>query len=182
MSHHRETMRSTIARALELERARAPRLKERMTKAPEGDYRSDLERHLVQTYRHQRLLRRHLESLNGAPTSSLISTATTTATDLLARAYDIAQIPLRTLMGGEQEETILEGAQGEARTGAELIAAYLALERIAANIGEVDISHLARELHKEEEAMLARLGSHIPELANHEVPPTVSDVSEQASA
>lgn len=175
MSHHVETMRKGLERALKLERARAPRLKGHLATAPEGAYKADLERHLQQTFRHQRLLRREFERLNGAPTTSLLTTATSTAAGLVGKAVGLVQGPIRAVLGNG-ESSVLEGAQDEARSGAELIAAYLALERIAANVGDTDVSHLARELHKEEEAMLARLGSHIPELANKEVPPTVTTV------
>lgn len=180
MSDNRQTMRAMIERAVQLERAREPELRRRLESAPEGDYRDDLKRHLTQTRRHAVMLRAHLERSDGAPADlveDLLHGAAYLALGLITKTYGLARRPLEALIDHDGEEGPLEGAQAGARTAAELIAAYLALERIAANLGDTDLSHLARELRKEEEWMLQRFGDHIPELAGLRVPPTVTEAS-----
>lgn len=189
MSHHTATMRAMTDRAVRLERAREPVLRQRRGAAPESDYRDDLARHLTQTRRHATMLRAHLERLTdssgGGPgdlVGDLVQGAASMAVGLVAKTYGLVLRPLENLLDRNGEESVLEGAQAEARTGAELIAAYLALERIAANVGDTELSHLAREIRKEEEWMLQRLGDHIPELAGRAVPPEVTETAEQVGA
>lgn len=184
MTHHIATMRAMTERAVELERAREPQLRRRLESAPEGDYKIDLKRHLTQTRRHAVMLRAHLQRSDGAPgdlVEDLVHGAASLAVGLVTKTYDLALRPLEALIESDRGEGTLEDAQAEARTVAELIAAYLALERIAANVGDTELSHLARELRKEEEWMLQRLGEHIPELAGRRVPPRVTETSSHAT-
>jgi hypothetical protein len=181
--HGNDKVVTYLRRAQAQEEARITGIRARLERAEEGPYREDLERHASQVMRHGWLLEERLGALGEDGLPDLFGLATGAILEIGGRGLRLFGATLHLLHRDEEspEEETLKGAEREALAATALIATYLALERIAANTGDVETAHIAREIRKEEEAMLQRLGDHIPELAGRTTPPQVTEVKTTAA-
>ena len=89
---------------------------------------------------------------------------TTTVSSVFGKALAFAQGPLDALRGTSENEKLLKNAKDEYVEEAAEIAAYTAIETLAAEVGDTETAKLARTIRRDEERMAAFLLKQIPTL------------------
>jgi ferritin-like metal-binding protein YciE len=150
------------ARASEL--ALVSTLRTHLAMAPSGSYRGLLERHLEETKAHARRLQARIAEL-GTQRSPL-RLGVGLAQSVVGQALALGKTPLDLVRGYSPEEKLLKNAKDEYAAEAHEIATYVALERLAEELGDATTAALARDIRGDEERMLARLGEEIVPLVD----------------
>jgi ferritin-like metal-binding protein YciE len=161
-----EYLRTAYAQELAITRT----LQAHVEMAHSGAYRSDLQHHLTETVRHARLVRERLNEMGYLEPENILERAVGTMQSLVGQGMSLAMGPFHLLRGkGDIPETMLKNARDEAATEAMEIATYMALRKLAEEVGDNDTAALADTILKDEEAMLKKIGTHIPTLAEEVV-------------
>lgn len=161
-----EYLRTAYAQELAITRT----LQAHVDMAHSGSYRSDLQHHLTETVRHARLLRERLNEMGYLEPENVIERTVGTIQSMVTQGMSLAMGPYHLLRGkGDVPETMLKNARDEAATEAMEIATYIALRKLAEEVGDNDTAKLADTIIKDEEKMLKKLGEHIPTLAEEMV-------------
>jgi ferritin-like metal-binding protein YciE len=130
-------------------------------------YKKRLERHLIETRNHARLVERRLKKLGDGGLPS-------TAAGVASRAIATAKGPFHAIRGTGEAERQLKNAKTEYSEEHEEIATYAAIEVLAEELDDRDTVKVARQIRREEERMAAYLAKQIPVLtravAKAEVP------------
>src|SRR6476620_8555849 len=132
-----------------------------MTNRP--PYKKRLQQHLTETRQHARQVERRIKQLGSAVPDAAIDT-TTTFSSVFGKALALAQGPLDALRGTSESEKLLKNAKDEYVEEAAEIAAYTAIETLAAEVGDTETAKLARTIRRDEERMAAFLLTQIPTL------------------
>jgi len=132
-----------------------------MTNRP--PYKKRLQQHLTETRQHARQVERRIKQLGSAVPDAAIET-TTTFSSVFGKALALAQGPLDALRGTSESEKLLKNAKDEYVEEAAEIAAYTAIETLAAEVGDTETAKLARTIRRDEERMAAFLQKQIPTL------------------
>jgi ferritin-like metal-binding protein YciE len=148
------------ARASEL--ALVSALRTHLAMAPSGSYRGVLERHLEETKAHARRVQARIAELGAHRSPMRLGVGLAQA--VMGQAVALVKGPLDLVRGYSLEEKLLKNAKDDYAAEAHEIATYLALERLADEVGDATTAALAREIRGDEERMLARLGEEIPGL------------------
>ena len=122
------------------------------TKAP---YKKRLQQHLRETKGHAKGLERRIKRLGGG------GQTTQTA---VGKAMAAAKGPLHAVRGGGKQEKMLKNAKTEYFNEHEEIATYLAIETLAAKVGDRETTQLAKGIRREEERMARFLEGQIKSL------------------
>lgn len=131
---------------------------------PKGDYRDLLERHLRQTRDHARRIQELLARREQA--RGLMQVGYGLATGAVSQALSLGRLPVDLVRGMSGEEKLLKNARDESANEATEIAVYLAIEEVAAAVGDTEAANLARSIREDEERMLEQLQELIPRLAS----------------
>jgi ferritin-like metal-binding protein YciE len=150
------------ARASELALVRV--LQSQIAMTPRGSYRSALDKHLVETRRHEQRITERLKSLDGGSNPLTIVVGFWEAT--IGQALAFSKTPLDLLRGSGGEEKVLKNAKDTCATEALEIATYAAIERVARAVGDEETAALATSIRGDEERMLERVMREIPKLAD----------------
>ncbi len=143
-------------------------------------YRKRLQDHLHETKQQARGLERRIKALGGKatpvdlPGPDVVSEAATQATSLANKAVSLAKGQMHVLRGTGDSEKLLKNAKTELWNEYEEIGTYLAIESLAASVGDKETVKMAREFRRQEERMASFLQRLIPQLsksvAREEIP------------
>lgn len=122
------------------------------TKAP---YKKRLKEHLKETKGHAKQLQRRIKQLGGGAQ---------TAQTVVGKVTAAAKGPLHALRGSGEQEKMLKNAKTEYFNEHEEIANYLAIETLAAKVGDRETEKLAKGIRREEERMAKFLEGQIKSL------------------
>ena len=125
-------------------------------------YKKRLQQHLKETRQHGKLVERRLKKLGGAGLPGK-------ANELASRGVAAAKGPLHALRGTSEAEKQLKNAKTEYSEEHEEIATYMAIETLAAEVGDAETEKVARGIRREEERMAAFLEKQIPVLTREVV-------------
>ncbi len=132
------------------------------TKAP---YKKRLKQHLKETKGHSKQLQRRIKQLGGG---------TQTVQSVVGKVTAAAKGPLHAVRGSGEQEKMLKNAKTEYFNEHEEIATYLAIETLAAKVGDRETAQLAKAIRREEERMAKFLEGQIKSLtgavASEEIP------------
>lgn len=139
-------------------------LQSQIAMTPRGEYRTGLEKHLVETRDHATRVGERLEALGqgGNPILALVGVAESAVGQLLA----LTKTPFDLLRGSGGEEKVLKNAKDACATEALEIATYTAIERLATAVGDRETARLAKSIRRDEEKMLERILRVIPKLTD----------------
>jgi len=132
-----------------------------MTNRP--PYKKRLQQHLSETRQHARQVERRIKQLGAGVPDAAIET-TTTVSSVFGKALALAQGPLDALRGTSENEKLLKNAKDEYVEEAAEIAAYMAIETLADEVGDSETAKLARSIRRDEERMASFLAKQIPVL------------------
>ncbi|HEU4481117.1 MAG TPA: DUF892 family protein [Actinomycetota bacterium] len=136
----------------------------------DGEYKKQLQHHLTETVGHARKLRERLDELGYLADENVVQRTIGTVQSLATQMLAIAKGPYDVIRGkGDVAETMLKNARDEAMTEASEIATYIALERMAENLGDKETAAIAREIRQDEEQMLEKLAGLIRGLTDEVV-------------
>ena len=139
--------------------------------APRATYKKRLQDHLKETKAQAKALERRIKQLGGkavateVPGPEFASEAASRVTAAATKALAAAKGPVHALRGTGEAEKLLKNAKTELSSEHEEIANYLAIETLAAAVGDKETEKLAREHRRQEERMAAFLQKLIPQLA-----------------
>jgi ferritin-like metal-binding protein YciE len=150
------------ARASELALVRV--LQSQIAMTPSGSYRSALDKHLVETRRHEQRVSERLSSLDGG--SNPLTAVVGFWEAAIGQALALSKTPFDLLRGSGGEEKVLKNAKDTCATEALEIATYAAIERVARAVGDEETAALAASIRGDEERMLERVMREIPKLAD----------------
>ena len=122
------------------------------TKAP---YKKRLKAHLKETKSHAKQVQRRIKQLGGG---------TQTAQSVVGKVTAAAKGPLHAVRGSGEQEKMLKNAKTQYFNEHEEIATYLAIETLAAKVGDKETAELARGIRREEERMAKFLEGQIKSL------------------
>jgi len=131
---------------------------------PEGEYRSILERHLVETRDQAQRLQERLEQLGAS--RSLVSQAFGVASTAVGTGIALTKGPIDMIRGKAGEEKLVKNAKDEITTEAQEIATYDAIEAVAFAIGDKKSAQLAASIREEEQRTFDTLREQLPKLTN----------------
>jgi ferritin-like metal-binding protein YciE len=133
-------------------------------------YKQRLQDHLKETKAQARGLERRIKQLGGKADGSPAAKVTAVA----SKAAAAAKGPVHALRGTGEAEKLLKNAKTELWNEYEEIGNYVAIETLAAELGDKETEKLAREYRKQEERMAAFLVKLLPQLtkavAKEEIP------------
>jgi ferritin-like metal-binding protein YciE len=138
-------------------------LQSQIAMTPRGSYRDALEHHLGETRTHAERVQQRISELDGG--ANLVQGAVGAAETILAQTLALWKAPLDLLRGVSPEEKVLKNAKDASATEALEIATYVALERLAREVGDETTAKLAASIRADEERMLERVTREIPKLA-----------------
>lgn len=121
-------------------------------------YKKRLQQHLKETKQHAKQTERRIRQLGGEV--GIVAKAG----ELASRGVAAAKGPLHAVRGVGEEERQLKNAKTEYSEEHEEIATYLAIETLAAEVGDEDTVKLAKAIRRDEERMAAFLEKQIPVL------------------
>lgn len=138
-------------------------LSSQIAMTPRGSYRDAIEQHLGETREHARRVEQRLGELGHGrnPLQAVIGFTETVIGQTLA----FSKTPFDLLRGTGGEEKVLKNAKDASATEALEIATYVALERLAHELGDEETANLAASIREDEERMLQRVLTEIPKLA-----------------
>jgi len=139
-------------------------LQSQIAMTPEGSYRDALHTHLSETRGHSRRLAERLAELPGE--RDLVRMLVDLGEEVVGQTLALAKTPLDLLRGSGGEEKVLKNAKDAAATEALEIATYIAIEQLAAAVGDEATGALARSIRRDEERMLSRIRREIPALTD----------------
>ena len=141
------------------------------TRAP---YKKKLQEHLRETKSHAREVERRIKQLGGATDGDGVASAANIMQTAANKAAALAAGPLHAVRGTGEQEKLLKNAKTEFQDEAEEIATYMAIETLAAAVGDKDTAALAKRIRRDEERMQNFLARLIPTLtkavATEEIP------------
>jgi len=140
------------------------------TKAP---YKKRLKEHLKETKGHARQLQQRIKQLGGGAQ---------TAQSVVGKATAAAKGPLHAIRGSGEQEKMLKNAKTEYFNEHEEIATYLAIETLAAKVGDQETAKLARTIRREEERMASFLQGQIKSLTGAVVSEEVPAAQRRAAS
>jgi len=138
------------------------------TKAP---YKKRLKQHLKETKGHAKQLQRRIKQLGGG---------TQTAQSVVGKVTAAAKGPLHMVRGSGEQEKMLKNAKTEYFNEHEEIATYLAIETLAAKVGDKETARLAQGIRREEERMAKFLEGQIKSLTGAVVAEEVPSAQRKA--
>jgi ferritin-like metal-binding protein YciE len=150
------------ARASELGLVRE--LRAQIAMAPRGSYRTLLEKHLRETRGHADRVGERLDELDHG--SNPLHMVGDVAQTLVGQAIAVGRAPLALLRGSGGEEKLLKNAKDSCAAEALEIATYIAIERLANDLGDERTARLAASIREDEERMLKRLCEELPRLTD----------------
>lgn len=139
-------------------------LQAQIAMTPRGSYRTALEDHLSETRDHVARVGKRLGEL-GDHRNPLIG-AVGAVGSVVGQALALGKTPFDLLRGSGGEEKVLKNAKDAYASEALEIATYTALERLAADVGDVTTAKLAASIRDDEEKMLTRVLREIPKLTD----------------
>ena len=140
------------------------------TKAP---YAKRLKQHLRETKAHAKGLERRIKKLGGG--GQLTQTA-------VGKVMAAAKGPLHMVRGSGEQEKMLKNAKTEYFNEHEEIATYLAIETLAARVGDRETAKLAKGIRREEERMAKFLEGQIKSLTGAVVTEEVPSAQRKAAS
>jgi ferritin-like metal-binding protein YciE len=140
------------------------------TKAP---YAKRLKQHLRETKAHAKGLERRIKKLGGG--GQITQTA-------IGKVTAVAKGPLHMIRGSGEQEKMLKNAKTEYFNEHEEIATYLAIETLAARVGDRETAKLAKDIRREEERMAKFLESQIKSLTSAVVTQEVPSAQRKAAS
>ena len=171
MTDARQTVIHLIGSAHATELALVRTLQGDIALTPRGDYRDSLERHLEETRDHARRLQQRRAAL-GLDTSGvfklgvdLFEGALGIGKAVAGQALALSKAPLDLLRGESRDDRLLKNARDQIATEAFEIGTYIALERLAQEVGDDETAELAADIRADEEQMLDELKRHLRRLA-----------------
>jgi len=120
-------------------------------------YKKRLKQHLKETKSHAKQVERRIKKLGGGGVAQTLQTA-------VGKATAAAKGPLHALRGDGEAEKMLKNAKTEYFNEHEEIATYLAIEELAAKVGDKETAKLARGIRRDEERMAKFLAGQIKSL------------------
>jgi ferritin-like metal-binding protein YciE len=138
-------------------------LQSQIAMTPRGSYRDALEQHLGETRSHAERVRQRIEQLDGG--SNPLQAGVGAVETIVAQTLALWKAPLDMLRGASGEEKVLKNAKDASATEALEIATYIALERLAKEVGDDVTAKLAASIRADEQRMLERVTREIPKLA-----------------
>jgi ferritin-like metal-binding protein YciE len=143
-------------------------------------YKKRLQDHLKETKAQARGLERRIKQLGGkaeavnVPGPGVAAEVASRATAAASKAVSAAKGPVHALRGTGVAEKMLKNVKTELWNEYEEIGNYVAIESLAAAVGDKDTEKLARDFRKQEERMAAFLTKLLPQLgkavATEEIP------------
>jgi ferritin-like metal-binding protein YciE len=149
-------------------------LQSQIAMAPRGSYRRALETHLKETRGHAQRVQKRLAELGQG--ESLLAFAVGLVESAVAQALALGKTPFDLLRGSGGEEKVLKGAKDACAGEALEIATYMAIERLARAVEDMETATLAASIRADEEKMLERLMREIPKLTEKVVDSDVRDL------
>jgi ferritin-like metal-binding protein YciE len=140
------------------------------TKAP---YKQRLKQHLRETKAHAKALERRIKKLGGGPQRTQT---------LVGKAVAAAKGPMHMVRGAGEQEKMLKNAKTEYFNEHEEIATYLAIETLAAKVGDSETAKLAKGIRREEERMAKFLEGQIKSLTGAVVAEEVPRAQRQSNS
>jgi ferritin-like metal-binding protein YciE len=137
-------------------------LQSQISMTPRGAYRSGLETHLAETRDHAERVARRLQALGQR--SNPLMAIVGAAESVVGQALALGKTPFDLLRCSGGEEKVLKNAKDACATEALEIATYVAIERLARELGDDETAALAASIRGDEERMLARVIREIPKL------------------
>jgi ferritin-like metal-binding protein YciE len=164
MTDSRDKVVQYLDEARSSEVALVRELQSQIAMTPRGSYRTLLEKHLRETRGHAERLRKRLDELDhdANPLEIVGGVAQMVVGQMLA----MSRAPLALVRGSGGEEKVLKNAKDSCAAEALEIATYIALERVAGDVGDDDTAELAASIREDEEQMLERLRRELPKLAD----------------
>ena len=137
-------------------------LQAQIAMTPRGGYRSLLERHLRETRDHAERLQARMDELGHS--SNPLQVVAGLAQGVVGQMLAVGRAPFVLVRGSGGEEKVLKNAKDACAAEALEIATYIAIERLAAHVGDDATAKLAASIRAEEERMLRRLHEELPKL------------------
>jgi ferritin-like metal-binding protein YciE len=128
---------------------------ERTIAVRKAPYAKRLKLHLRETKAHAKGLERRIRRLGGG--GQLTQTA-------VGKVMAAAKGPLHMIRGSGEQEKMLKYAKSEYFNEHEEIATYLAIETLAARVGDRETAKLAKDIRRDEERMAKFLAGQIKSL------------------
>jgi ferritin-like metal-binding protein YciE len=139
-------------------------LQAQIAMTPRGTYRTLLEKHLRETRAHADRLGKRLEELDhGRGPIELIGAV---AQGVVGQMVALGRTPLALVRGSGGEEKLLKNAKDSCAAESLEIATYIALERLATELGDERTAQIAATIRADEEQMLARLQRELLKLTD----------------
>ena len=138
-------------------------LQSQIAATPRGSYRDLLEKHLDETRKHAERVRSRIDELDGG--ANPLQAGVGAVETIFAQTLALWKAPFDLVRGTSGEEKVLKNAKDTSATEALEIATYIALERLATELGDDATAKLAKSIRADEERMLERVTREIPKLA-----------------
>ena len=138
-----------------------------------GPYKKRLQQHLKETKSHAKQVERRIKQLGGG---------TQTLQGTVGKLTAVAKGPLHMVRGSGEQEKMLKNAKTEYFNEHEEIATYLAIETLAAKVGDSETAKLAKGIRREEERMAKFLEGQIKSLTGAVVSEEVPRAQRKASS
>ena len=139
-------------------------LQAQIAMTPRGTYRTLLEKHLRETRSHADRLGTRLDELDhGRNPLELIGGI---AQGVVGQMVALGRTPLALVRGSGGEEKVLKNAKDSCAAESLEIATYIALERLAKDLGDERTAQIAATIRADEEQMLERLQRELLKLTD----------------
>jgi ferritin-like metal-binding protein YciE len=127
-----------------------------------GSYRSLLEKHLRETRDHAERLTTRMNELGRS--SNPLQIVGGFAQDVVGQMLAVGRAPFVLVRGNGGDEKVLKNAKDACAAEALEIATYIAIEKLATEVGDDDTAKLAASIRADEERMLKALHEQLPKL------------------
>lgn len=139
-------------------------LQAQIAMTPRGAYRTLLEKHLRETRSHADRLGTRLDELDHS--RNPIAFVGGIAQGVVGQMIALGRTPLALVRGSGGEEKVLKNAKDSCAAETLEIATYIALERLANDLGDEPTAQLAAAIRADEERMLERLQRELLKLTD----------------
>jgi ferritin-like metal-binding protein YciE len=164
MTDSRDKVVQYLDEARSSEIALVRELQSQIAMTPRGSYRTLLEKHLRETRGHAERLRARLDELDHG--TNPLEMVGGVAQMVVGQVLAMSRAPLALVRGSGGEEKVLKNAKDSCAAEALEIATYIALERLAGDVGDEATAELAASIREDEERMLERLQGELPKLVD----------------
>jgi ferritin-like metal-binding protein YciE len=137
-------------------------LQAQIAMTPRGGYRSLLEKHLRETRDHAERLTNRMNEIGRS--SNPLRVVGAVAQDVVGQMLAVGRAPFALVRGTGGDEKVLKNAKDACAAEALEIATYIAIEKLATDVGDDDTAKLAASIRADEERMLKGLHEQLPKL------------------